>query len=145
MAGFVIPAIALGTTLLGTAMQMRGQLEQGEAALKSANFNASLTEQAGLQEEQLIRRSGRRSESTMRASIAKSGVTMEGSPLEAIAQNAANFEIDALNTRYNSQMSARIERVTGQRQNRAARISAATTLFNGLTSVASSGRTMGMF
>jgi hypothetical protein len=41
-----------------------------------------------------------RQQSTTRTAIAKSGVTASGTPLNVLAESAANAEIDALNARY---------------------------------------------
>ena len=47
---------------------------------------------------------------TQRAQVAKSGVLAEGSPLELLAANAAEFEIEALTTRWQASEAAGMER-----------------------------------
>lgn len=88
--------------------------EQAAAEERAANFNADLLEQQGLQREAFLRRRSRQAQGGVRARIAKSGVRLEGSPLQALAQGAAESEIDALNVRFDAQTQARLERMAGR-------------------------------
>lgn len=141
----LLPAFAIGTSLLGTAMSMAGQLQQGKAADAAAQYNAAVTEAEGLQRSKLIRKRGRRSLGSMRTAIAKAGVTTEGSPMEAIAESAANIEIDALNAVYSSQSEAAMTRLEGRQARKASRIGAAATLLSGASNAAQTGYNLGMF
>ena len=105
-----------------------GQIQQGRAEKKAADFNALVSEERGKQQERLIRRNTKRQLGKIRASVAKSGVRMEGSPLEVLAESAANAEVDALNARYNARIQAQVQRDTGKVRERQARYKAGASL-----------------
>jgi hypothetical protein len=96
--------VGLVAALAGTALQMKGQQEAGEAAKAQANFQAGQqdqqaenTESAALAQANKIRKQGRMNASSARAALAASGVKADvGSGLEAQRQVAANSENDAL-------------------------------------------------
>jgi len=96
--------VGLVAALAGTALQMKGQQEAGEAAQKQANFQADQqtqqaenTESAALAQANKIRKQGRINAGSARAALAASGVQADsGSGLEAQRQIAANSENDAL-------------------------------------------------
>jgi len=102
----VATALALGSLAIGAYgayQQSRGQQEQARTALNVADFNAKLEEQAAIQadlegRENLTRsrRSNKSILSSQRAKVAGSGVLLEGSPLEILAENAARLEQGAL-------------------------------------------------
>ena len=113
--------VGLIAALAGTALQMKGQQEAGEASKEQANFQAgqqrqqaeNVESEAGAQASK-IRKQGRINAGAARAALAASGVkTDEGSGLEAQRQIAANSENDALATI-----------LTGKRQGDALRTSA---------------------
>lgn len=102
-------AFSLGTTLttLGTiatvgglVMGARGSQVQGQATQAAASYNIAQTQELARVEEARQRRDAERQMGRMRAGIAKSGATSEGTPLMVLAESAANAEIDALNTRW---------------------------------------------
>lgn len=137
--------ITAGLILAGTTMSAIGSIQQGKAAEQAAEYNAQTSmEQAaaaraeGEAEAQRLRREGRRNIGTMRASISKSGVTSQGSPMLALAESAAMNELDVLNTRYSAQSSARaserqagLQRAEGRSAKRAGLIGAGTSLLTG--------------
>lgn len=101
----VATALAIGSLALGAygAYQTsRAQGEQADTASNVAEFNAKIKEQEAIEADMEARASLRNSRkrssraiSTMRGKVAASGVLLEGSPLEIIAENATQLEINA--------------------------------------------------
>lgn len=124
--------------ILGGFTKASGQIAQGKAAQKAEEFNALMTEAQGKQQESLIRRRGEQTISRAKALIGKSGVTLEGSPLEAIAESAAQTEMDILNTRFTTRTSAFLSRERGKQARKQAGFAAASTFFDTLGNVGKS-------
>lgn len=140
------------TTLLMVAssvMSAAGSIQQGNSAKAAAEYNARVAEnnaitarqQAAAQEEQ-HRRLARRQLGQMRAAYGASGVTMEGSPLDILAQSAKDAELDALNIRYGGELKAQgleseavLERYRGKSAQRAGYMGAATGLLSGASKI----------
>ena len=126
-------------------IQSIGQFESGEAQKQAYDFNANIAEQnarqselIGAQEERHQRIMGRKALGQMRSAYGASGVTMEGSPMEVLAESAANAELDALNVAYarksqavNFRNEARAGRFAGSQAQIAGRIGAAASLMSG--------------
>lgn len=115
----------------GTAMQATALELQGRAAADTAKFNAETQRQQGAAAERQTRSQAGRQMSSIRAGIAKSGVTFEGTPTMVLAESAANAEIDALNARWTTQRQAAITEFEGQAAKQAARLQAGATLISG--------------
>lgn len=113
-----------GMAAIGGGLQAKGMLDQGAAEKAASEYNALISEEKGRQQEALIRRESRRHRGRMRAAIAKSGVTTEGSPLIALAESAANAEFDALNARVSAQAEARLSRKAGRTAQKQAKLGA---------------------
>jgi hypothetical protein len=102
----VATALAIGALAVGAygAYQTsRAQGEQAQTASNVAEFNAKVKEQEAIEADMEARanlanarRRGGRLISQMRGQVAASGVLLEGSPLEIIAENAAQLETNAL-------------------------------------------------
>jgi len=80
---------AVGTTVGGTVVQMRGAKEQADAAVATARYEAQVfrSEQEAIrimsaEEQKLMREDLRQTLKRQRALVAKSGTTMRGSPLQ---------------------------------------------------------------
>lgn len=132
--GDPVSALAvIGTTLAvgGSVMSAKGQLAQGEADLKTANFNAKLEEIGGLQKSSLIRRRARRHKASQRVAIAKAGVTVEGSPMDALAASAAESEVDAVNAIKEANLNAIMLRRGGRTAAKNAKYGAGASLLSG--------------
>lgn len=115
MAAWKIP-LAIGATLVGSFMQAKGAKEQGEgqiqqvqAETEAAQYNAVITRQEASAEEARRRRESQRQLGSIRAGRAKSGVTMEGTPLLALEESAELAEIDALSAGWAGEASARLD------------------------------------
>ncbi len=131
----------IGTAAVGGAAaytQSQAAREQGEAVARAARWNAQLAENEAKAEEARRRRVSRRLLATQRARIAASGVQIEGSPLELLASNAAELEIEALTARYRGQTTADLERARARTAQRTARKISQAELLGGAASVGSS-------
>lgn len=117
--GQLLLPLAIATQVAGGIFQARAAQEEAEAVEKAALFNAEIARQRGTQEMASIQRRARRELSSQRVAFAKSGVELMGSPLERLAQNAAEFETEALNASFAGRQEAELER---QRANAARRV-----------------------
>jgi hypothetical protein len=104
-------AVTLGDVLAagGTLMSAAGAARQADASAGAAQYNADLARRQGEAEEARRRREARRELGRMRAGIAKSGVTTEGTPLTVLSESAEMAEIDALSARWSAQTTAKLD------------------------------------
>jgi hypothetical protein len=114
-------------------MQSRSALKQGEAEYKAAEYNRGMALHSGSAEMARRHRIGRRKIGHQAAQIGKSGVLMEGSILDRLAQNAAEYEVDALNAMWEAQQESEIHRKRGRVAWGQARSSAGAALLSGVT------------
>ena len=156
-------AVGIGITLVGAAMQAKGQIDAGNAAADASAYNASLARRdAEIYHAQAVdaRKRGEVEEMSFRDdlssymgeqanSLAATGFTLDsGSPLALIADSAEAGEIDAQTIRYNAEMEAighennaasalasgTIHNVQAANSKSAGRLSGATSLLSGLGS-----------
>lgn len=92
---------------IGGAMQIIAPIHQGMAQKAGSDFNAQLAEQNAVQAEQQAAEEERRARiqskkalGDIRAAAGASGITLEGSPEDILAESAMNAELDALNVRH---------------------------------------------
>lgn len=123
-------AIAGGTQILGGIAGAQSELMQGQVEAKAATFNAFLEERAGMQRSAAIRRQARKYKGSQRTAIAKSGVTLQGSALDAIAATAAQAEVDAVNTRREALVNAEMLRRQAKFAKQGAKMRAGATLLS---------------
>lgn len=104
---------ATGAMAVATGVQMAGQYMQGQQAADAAEYNAQIANQnatiATQQGEAAVQQLGRQQYRQLGAATAAygaSGVTMEGSPTDVLAQSAAEAALDRLTTKYNYQLRA---------------------------------------
>lgn len=130
---------------VGLAMSAYGQAAQGNAAQISANYNAMVNErnaklakEKAVEDEKQFRISVRKSQASNVARLGKSGVRIEGSPLEVLKENARNAESDAISIRMQGTMAreqfmqeATFSRRSGASAARAANMGAASQLLAG--------------
>jgi hypothetical protein len=130
-------AFSLGTTLatVGTGLSVAGALRSGQANSQAADYNAAMAQREASSKEVRIRQEGERSIGRLRASISKSGATFEGTPLMALAESAANNEIDALNVRQGGEMESSLYRMRGQSARRTGYVQAGTSLLSGMSRI----------
>jgi hypothetical protein len=120
-----------------------GAQAEAEAAKNAAKFNARLATQEAAEKTARLRKIARREAAENVTRVAKSGVRLEGSPLEVLAANAANVEREAeLIARENF-----IKQISAQAQAKSARMAAklavAGSVVNTIGTVASLGLSSG--
>lgn len=135
-APFIALAVVAGLKIGGAVLQGKAARDQADAIAEAAEFNALQAEQEGLVEEGRLRRLARRKLSTQRVLFAKAGVTLEGSPLFFLAQNAAELELDAANARISARNSARLDRERAEVALDAGRTAAGAALLSGFAGAA---------
>lgn len=115
-----------------------GERQNAEAAKKAAKFNAKLARREGFREEARIRSVGRREASENVTRVAKSGVRLEGSPLEVLANNAALVEAEALRARQAGLLANKLFRMQAHEARKAEGMALVGGLINSGSSAASS-------
>lgn len=95
--------LAIAATAASTLASVGGAVMQAQAQSKAANANAAIarrnaviTQQNAEFDERQFRRLSRQRQGSIRANIGGSGVAVEGSPLDLLAENEAQAEIEAL-------------------------------------------------
>lgn len=130
-------AFGLGTTLatVGTGLGIAGALKAGQATSDAADYNAQTSMIEAQAEETRRRAQAKQQMGALRASIAKSGATSEGTPLLAITESAANAEIDALNAQWSGSRQAQAMLMRGKSARTESYFRAGTSLMSGLSRV----------
>jgi hypothetical protein len=106
--------IAIGATVVGTAMSAISAINQGQAASDAANYNAQLaqrnaqiaTDQAGMDAEMQQRDARRRIDAAAAGFGASGLVTSEGSALDVLASSARDAELDRQTILYRGKLRA---------------------------------------
>lgn len=131
-------AFALAPTLMtvGTGLSAMGALKAGQATANAADYNAQTAMFEAQAEETRRRAQGRQQMGTLRANIAKSGATFEGTPVLAITESAANAEIDALNAQWSGSRQAQGMIMQGKSAKTESYFRAGTSLMAGLSRAA---------
>jgi hypothetical protein len=137
---------ALAMSAAGTGMSVFGQLQQGKSDKRVAEFNARQQEAEAanveLESRESTRRGRRENErilGSQKAAAAKSGVVIStGSPLAAMAENAALLEMDVLDEKRAATMranqlrtGAQLSIMKGKESKKASKIAAFSTLLSG--------------
>ena len=105
---------AAALPVIGTAVTVGAQIMQGMAQADAYEANADAVRAAGKFEKYKLRRAQEQMTSKQRALYAKSGVSMEGSPLEVMADSYAQYELDIAVNKYNTESEAkRLEAAAG--------------------------------
>jgi len=119
--------LSAGLSLLGGIMNKQGYDAQAERE-----------RQAGIANIARIRREASSAEGTMMVAFGKSGVTMEGSPMDAIGQNAYNAAMDEYVSNFNTQSSVAASKQKG-RSALVAGVAGAASAFSSASAGASTG------
>ena len=97
----MLPLIGAGLALGGGVLGALGSYRQGQYAQAEANFNASqlridaqIAQQNAFDQARQLREQGRFLQGAQRTRTAISGVRMEGTPLEIMAETAAKVQRD---------------------------------------------------
>ena len=105
------PVVPIAAAAVGVSgfLSFKGNREAAKAARQTAEYNAQVKEneaillqRAKIEEENSLRQQSERLEGTQRVATAASGITMSGSPMQALADTYFNTEYDALKIQYAS-------------------------------------------
>ena len=136
--GTLLTVASLAATAGSTVIGAMGAAQQGEAAQRSANYNAQVAEmnatladrrakdaiERGARDEQRKRLEVARIQGQQRAALAAGGIDMSfGSPLDTIVDSAVAGELDALTIRSNAYREAYDHRVDGTNRRASANLS----------------------
>ena len=102
----------LGTMAAGTAVSAAGAIQSSQAQAAAFEYQGEIARRQAEYAEARYRERSQRLLSSQRTAIAKSGVTIEGTPLEVMTKTAEDAELDALAIRYGgitAQQAARFE------------------------------------
>ncbi len=131
--------MGMGGGFAGSLLERRGILQQAEAQEEALKVEAVLARQEAAYEAAAIRRQGRAELSSQRVAFAKAGVTMDGSPLEVLAHNAAEIEREALNVLLGGESTARIAKQRARVGNALAKQRAGAALIGGISRLVGQG------
>lgn len=106
-AGLILAGAQLGFSILGSYSKSRAQARAARFNAKIAERNAVLTRQQSAEQEMRFRRTSRRRRGARSAARGASGITATGSVLEAMADAAAEEELDALTIKYQGEQQAK--------------------------------------
>ncbi|BCU77953.1 hypothetical protein [Luteolibacter sp. LG18] len=147
-----LTAIALATTAISAGLSAYGQVQQGEAAQRAAEYNNALAQQEARNRElevaEQVKRQREQNEQAMgqvRVQLANSGaLSTEGTPLTILGESSANFELGIQDMVREANLEAMAMRQQGamglwegQQQKSAATIGAIATGVKGVGSVIS--------
>lgn len=131
--------------LFAAGMQVVGALQSGAAERAAAEHNAQMSEQEARmieaqakEDERRLRIASRKHLGDMRANVGASGVQMEGSVLDVLAESAATAELDAQTIRIQGRERAYAARM-GASLSRSEGASASTRALYGAAGAAASG------
>lgn len=108
-----LPIVMIGMTLLGSMMSAQGAKQSGRAQQQAAEYNARIAEnnatvsrQQAAADATLMAREARQRQGMIAAGYASAGVTPEGSPIDVLAQSAAEAQLDIETTKYKGEVRA---------------------------------------
>jgi hypothetical protein len=130
----------------GAAVSAYGAIQQANAQKSAAAFNASLNERNALvatqqatAEAERIRHSAARTQGAAVARFGASGLTIEGSALDALADSAANAQLDMETVKYRGTLramgyhdSATLDRIAGKTAEEQGQLRAASEVLTGV-------------
>lgn len=139
----IVGGVALAGSIAGSQMQADAARQAGEFNAQTAEENARLAKEKAVEDERRFRNMVRKQYGSNVASIAKSGIRLEGSALQVLRENARVAEEDAINIRRGGDIErarflteARFQRVTGSMGAAAANIQGAADTLGALPGVA---------
>lgn len=127
--------LSAGSTLLSAA----SAANQYNAQIRTAKYNAAIAQQDSQLESRRRTAEGQRQVATIRAARAKSGVTMQGSPLLVAAHSLAQVELDAMNARITGAHEANLYKQQARSYQKAKPFGVGTSLLRGAASFAKTG------
>ena len=138
--------VQLGSTIMGSIFGAVGAKKQAKAEQAAANYNALVAQMEGDAEHRRRMRLARRELSAQYTQMAgKSGVLAEeGGWLEQLVNNAAEYEMDALNAAIAGRNTAALERARGKTARMIGSQRAAASLIGGVSKAAGIGLSLGL-
>lgn len=118
----------------GTAIEAIGARYEGQAAQASAKYNARAASMQAREQSEAVRSQARQIRGENITRVAKSGVRMEGSPLEVLANNAYRAEKQAQNIMRTGKALDTLYRMEGRQAIVASRFKIAQAVFRGVGS-----------
>jgi hypothetical protein len=97
---------AAAVSAVGAISSAQATSAAAKTNARIADRNALISRQSAAAEEEKQRRLSRRQAGANRAAIGASGITMDGSALDVMEDNAMDAEMDALTIRYNGEIGA---------------------------------------
>ena len=145
-AGAAFGLVSAGTEIAGSVLSANAAIEDANAMKAAAEYNAALALLEGRNEEARQRHIARRALSSQFVQMAgKSGVIAEeGGWLEAISQNAAEYEVNALNASIAGRNTAALERSRGRAASRIGEQRYGAELLSGASRLAGFGLSLSM-
>lgn len=146
MADPITLAIAGSAVLnaVGTFQQGRARADASEFNAQIAEQNAALARQQGAENADRTRREGRRRAGAIRAAFGASGVSLEGSPIDVLTDQAVENELDALTAENQGllqstafQNTASLDRANARNSRTGAIIGAGASLLSGASQIGS--------
>lgn len=135
--------IGAASSIGGSVLGAKGSVEDAEAEAKATEYNSALQLRESRIEEARRRRIARRELSSQRVAFAKSGVLLEGSPLELLADNAAEFERDSIEVGISARSTAELDRKRAKNIQKQGRRAATAQLIGGVTQLAGTAARFG--
>ncbi len=133
---------AVGGSFGAGMLESRAARARGRAEGRASEINAGLALKEGYAAGARTRRAGRRAIGQQRAALASSGIEASGSPLELIADNAAEIERQAVEQELSGQWAYGVERARGRTARSESRRVSAASLLSGATRSAYYARTL---
>jgi hypothetical protein len=124
--------------LAGAAAVMSaiGSVQAGQAQRKMANYNARVAEDTARSQGERQQDQVRRQMASARVAIGKSGVAVSGSPLDVLADSAAQAELDHQTILRQGAAQAGMDRYKGSMASRQGYFGAATSLLSSASKMA---------
>lgn len=147
MAAIPLFAVAGYTVTLGNVMAVGATLasmgavsSQYNANVNAARYNAALAKEEARRESSRRRVEGQRQLSAIRTARAKSGVTMEGTPLLVAAESAAQVEMDVLDAQWAGRNESRLYKNKARAYRDAKPYAVGASLLKGASNMIASGK-----
>lgn len=137
VAGYTVTVgkvIAVGAALAS----MKASASQYDTQIDASRYNAALAKEEARRESARRHREGQRQVAAIHTARAKSGVTMEGTPLLVAAESAAQVEMDVLNAQWMGDNESRLYKHRAKSYQDAKPYAVGTSLLKGVSSLMAS-------
>jgi hypothetical protein len=138
--GGLLDTFPVGASIASGQLGAYAARSKGRAEKRAADINASQIEREAAMKASRLRKAGRQEIGVQRAALGTSGLQAAGSPLELIAQNAAELERRATEETLAGQYDAAVTRMGGKEARKQAKKVSAASMLEGFTRGAYYGR-----